>query len=180
MEKRNDTIIEELSDEWLLAFFEDSEKGAKEPAPEITTQEQIYSYPDGTVYMGHMVVHYPRDGGVVCDEAAATTPAVATVVSHQRHGPGTLRTPAFVYGIPLKSYTSDEAAENAHLAKWHEYIGTWKNDKLHGYGVHLQKSGDGNEIVIFEGIWENGKPKKSVHSKDDDGDYDYDESVFGW
>jgi len=172
MAKRNDTV--EISDEWLLAFFEDSEKGSKEPAPEITTQEQIYSYPDGTVYMGHMVVHYPTDGGV-CDAAAA-----AAVVSHKRHGSGTLRTPAFVYGTPLKSYTSDDAAENAHLAKWHEYIGTWKNDKLHGYGLHLQKSGDGNEIVIFEGIWENGKPKKSIHSKDADGDCDYDESVFGW
>jgi hypothetical protein len=53
----------------------------------------------------------------------------------------------------------------------------WVNDKLHGYGVHVQKSGDGGEIVIFEGIWENGKPKKSVHAKDDE--YD-DESVFGW
>ena len=173
MEKRDDTT--DISDEWLLAFFEDQKKGHKEPEPEIRTQEQIYSYPDGTVYMGHMIVHHQTDRGVRDEEAAA-----ADAVSHQRHGSGTLRTPAFVYGTLLKSYTSDEAAENAHLAKWHEYIGTWKNDKLHGYGVHLQKSGDGNEIVIFEGIWENGKPKKSVHSKDDDGDYDYDESVFGW
>jgi hypothetical protein len=171
MEKRDDTTGV-ISDEWLLAFFEESEKGDKEPEPEpepeITTQEQIYSYPDGTVYMGHMRIVPPKDV------------TAADAVSHKRHGSGTLRTPAFVYGIPLKNYTSDEAAENAHLAKWHEYIGNWKNDKLHGYGVHLQKSGDGNEIVIFEGIWENGKPKKSVHSKDDDGDYDYDESVFGW
>ena len=157
MEKRDDTTGV-ISDEWLLAFFE-----------EITTQEQIYSYPDGTVYMGHMRISPPKD-----------TTTAADAVSHTRHGSGTLRTPAFVYGIPLKNYTSDEAVENAHLAKWHEYIGTWKNDKLHGYGVHLQKSGDGNEIVIFEGIWENGKPKKSVHSKDADGDYDFDDSVFGW
>jgi hypothetical protein len=121
-----------------------------------------------------MVVVNHQTRGVRDEEAAADA------VSHQRHGSGTLRTPAFVYGTLLKSYTSDEAAENAHLAKWHEYIGTWKNDKLHGYGVHLQKSGDGNEVVIFEGIWENGKPKKSVHSKDEDGDYDFDESVFEW
>jgi len=157
MENRPETMKDEVSDEWLLAFFE-----------EITTQEQIYSYPDGTVYMGHMRIVPPKD----------TTAADA--VSHKRHGSGTLRTPAFVYGIPLKKYTSDEAEENAHLAKWHEYIGTWKNDKLHGYGVHLQKSGNGGEIVIFEGIWENGIPKKSVHSKNYDGDYDFDESVFGW
>jgi hypothetical protein len=173
MEKRttaDDNNMKEMTDEWLLAFFKDSEKGNKEPEeePEITTQEQIYSYPDGTVYMGHMAED---------KEAAYNT---TTAITYKRHGSGTLRTPAFVYGIPLKRYTSDEAAENAHLAKWHEYIGAWKNDKLHGYGVHLQKSGNRSEIVIFQGIWENGKPKKSVHSKDDYGDYDFDESVFGW
>lgn len=182
MENRVDNI--ELTDEWLEKYFEDGEKGNKEPTPqqeendddepepEITTQEQIYSYPDGTVYMGHMVVVFPKGGDADHHTAAA--------VSHQRHGSGTLRTPAFVYGAPLNSYTSDEAAENAHLAKWHEYIGTWKNDKLHGYGVHVQKSGNGGETLIFEGIWENGKPKKSIHSKDDGGDYDFDEAMFGW
>ena len=118
-------------------------------------REHIYSYPDGTVYMGHML-------------------------NEQRHGRGTLRTPAFVYGMSLNNYTSDEAAENAHLAKWHEYIGTWENDKLHGYGVHVQKSGNGAEIVVFEGLWENGKPMKSIHSKDEDGAYDFDNSVFDW
>ena len=195
MEKRNDdgsnhNSMTEMTDDWLLAFFENGEKGNKEQTPqqesdggepeeaEITTQEQIYNYPDGTVYMGHMVVVFPKGGDAVCcDETAAVCTAA---MSHQRHGSGTLRTPAFVYGVPLKSYTSDEAAENAHLAKWHEYIGTWKNDKLHGYGVHVQKSGNGGETLIFEGIWENGKPKKSIHSKDEDGDYDFDEAMFGW
>ena len=188
MDKRNDDNNIEMTDEWLQKYFEDCEKGNKEPTQqqqqqeddgepeeaEITTQEQIYSYPDGTVYMGHMLVVFPK-GGDTAPHAAA-----AAAVSHQRHGSGTLRTPAFVYGVPLKSYTSDEAAENAHLAKWHEYIGTWKNDKLHGYGVHVQKSGNGGETLIFVGIWENGKPKKSIHSKDADGDYDFDEAVFGW
>jgi hypothetical protein len=124
-------------------------------------QEYIYSYPDGTVYMGHML-------------------------NNQRHGRGTLRTPAFVYGDGGgRSYTSDEAEENAHLAKWHEYAGTWENDKLHGYGVHVQKSGNGAEIVIFEGEWNNGKPTKSIHSKyrDDGNDSDnghvHDDTVFG-
>lgn len=116
-------------------------------------QEYIYSYPDGSVYMGHM-----------CD--------------NQRHGRGTLRTAAFVYGASDVAYTSEDAAENAHRAKWHEYAGTWKNDKLHGYGVHIQKSGNGAEIVIFEGEWNNGRPVKSIHSKDS-GDDENDDTVFG-
>ena len=122
--------------------------------------EQIYSYPDGTVYMGHMCANTNHEGLM-------------------RHGSGTLRTPAVVYGAPLKDYTSEEAVENAQYAKWHEYTGTWANDKLNGYGVHVQKSGDGGEIVIFEGLWENGKPVKSIHAKDEDGAYTFDDSVFG-
>ena len=129
-------------------------------------KEEIYSYSDGTVYMGYM-------------RPTTAEEQTQTKLSHLRHGTGTLRTPAFVYGAPLKEYTSEDAVENAHLAKWHEYIGTWENDKMHGYGIHIQKSGDASEIIIFEGIWENGKPKKSVHAKDDDSDQ-YDDTVFGW
>ena len=136
---------------------------------EETTQEQIYSYPDGTVYMGHMRQITPEE------EEAGEEP-----LCHKRHGSGTLRTPAFIYGMSQKSYTSDEAAENARFAKWFEYAGTWKNDKLHGYGVHLQKSGNGSEIIVFEGIWQNGQPARSIHTKDEHGDYRYDDSVFGW
>jgi hypothetical protein len=153
MAKDNSSNHSEISDEWLQQYFDEG--------PNL--KEEIYSYSDGAVYMGYMRPN--------------TTDSSITTLSHLRHGTGTLRTPAFVYGTPLKDYTSDEAVENAHLAKWHEYVGMWVNDKLHGYGVHVQKSGDGGEIVIFEGIWENGKPKKSVHAKDDE--YD-DESVFGW
>lgn len=127
-------------------------------------QEHIYSYPDGTVYMGQMRANTNGD-----DSSGG--------LSHLRHGRGTLRTPAFVYGMPLKHYTSEEAAENAHLAKWHEYAGTWENDKLHGYGVHFQKSGSGAEIVIFEGIWKDGKPMKSIHANDDDDDGDSDHAT---
>ena len=126
------------------------------------TQEHIFSYPDGSVYMGHM-------RGDDADASGA---------GHKRHGRGTLRTPAFVYG-EMKNYTSDEAAENAHLAKWYEYAGTWENDQLHGHGVHVQKSGDGGEILIFEGIWEHGKPTKSV-GIDNDSSEQFDDSVFGW
>jgi len=133
-------------------------------AARLELQEHIYSYPDGTVYMGQMRVN--TNGGGGGDRSGG--------LSHARHGRGTLRTPAFVYGMPLKDYTSEEAAENAHLAKWHEYAGTWENDKLHGYGVHVQKSGSGAEIVIFEGIWKDGKPMKSIHANDDDDDGDSD------
>ena len=125
--------------------------------------EYIFSYPDGSVYMGHM-----------CD-AEATDDGAANKDYKKRHGRGTLRTPAFVYGIMNSQYTSDEAVENAHLAKWHEYAGTWENDKLNGYGVHVQKSGDGGEILIFEGTWTHGKPTKSSVRGDseDDGDAVY-------
>lgn len=139
-------------------------------------KEEIYSYSDGTVYMGYM--------RTATAEEQRSNPAT---LSHLRHGTGTLRTPAFVYGAPLKDYTSEDAVEYAHLAKWHEYIGTWENDKMHGYGVHIQKSGNGSEIIIFEGEWFQGKPMKSVHSQDNDNGHDdhddhddHDETVFGW
>lgn len=148
----NPAIVDFLEREKMARQFEREELIRQE---EQMSQEHIYSYPDGTVYMGHMRVNDPvnvntSDGG--------------DGHSHLRHGRGTLRTPAFVYGMPLKSYTSEEAVENAHLAKWHEYAGTWENDKLHGYGIHVQKSGNGGEIIIFEGIWEHGKPKKSIRN----------------
>jgi hypothetical protein len=153
----NPSIIEFLEREKMARQIEAAD------AAQLAVQEHIYSYSDGTVYMGHMRMNDPTsitNGGL----------------SHLRHGRGTLRTPAFVYGMPLKNYTSEEAAENAHLAKWHEYAGTWKDDKLHGYGLHVQKSGNGGEIVIFEGAWDNGKPMKSVHFKEEH-DYDYDSEM---
>ncbi len=137
-----------------------------------TTTERIYSYSDGTIYMGHMRVNTDDD-----DKKNKESGNDSHTLRYLRHGQGTLRTPAFVYGIPLKDYTSEEAVEQAQYAKWHEYMGTWENDKLHGYGVHIQKSGDGGEIVVFEGSWENGKPVKSIYAKED---YDFDDSVFGW
>ena len=171
------------SEEWKQQFIADrekvrndaiasqatQEKEEEELARQLATQEHIFSYPDGSVYMGHM-----RHDDSRCDDGLV----------HMRHGRGTLRTPAFVYG-EMKHYTSDEAAENAHLAKWHEYAGTWENDKLHGHGVHVQKSGDGGELLIFEGIWEHGKPMKSIYHEDDGdngdgGDGGMDDSVFGW
>jgi len=147
----NKFIIDFLERERMERQNEEKEA---ELARQLETQERIYSYTDGSVYMGHMRENDSesiKNGGL----------------SHLRHGRGTLRTPALVCGIPLKSYTSEDAVENAQYAKWYEYAGTWVNDKLHGHGVNVQKSGDGGEIVVFEGIWENGKPIKSVHFKEE-------------
>ena len=103
--------------------------------------ECIFSYADGSVYMGQMV-----DG--------------------KRHGRGTLRTPAFVYGPTHVEYTQDDAVEYAHRAIWHEYIGEWANDKMHGYGAHLRKSGDGNEIILFQGEWVRGTHQRQQRSRE--------------
>ena len=92
-------------------------------------REVIYSYPDGSVYMGSM-----KDG--------------------KKHGLGTLRTPSFIYG---EMYPSSSAGDNAHLAKWHEYIGNWVDDVMHGPGKHVNMRGDGSANVLFDGIWDNGK-----------------------
>jgi len=162
----NQSILGFLERERMARQIEQQEA---ELARQLATQEHIYSYSDGSVYMGHMRENDAesiKNGGL----------------SHLRHGRGTLRTPAFVSGIPLKNYTSDEAAENAQYARWYEYAGTWENDKMNGYGVNVQKSGDGGEIIIFEGTWENGKPIKSINFKEDRDNHDneLDESVFGW
>ena len=103
-------------------------------------RETIFSYENGDVYMGEMV-------------------------NGLRNGRGTLRTPAFVKKSDCTQleyeYTSEYAVENAHLAKWHEYIGDWVIDKMHGCGVHLWKSGNGAEVTIFHGEWINGQPQRN-------------------
>lgn len=146
-----------MGEETTAWLAEHDEAAAAADEAELARQH-IFSYPDGSNYMGHM-----RDG--------------------QRHGSGTLRTAAFVYGeMSAKNYTSDEAADNAHLAKWHEYAGMWQNDIMHGHGVHIRKSGDGGEIVVFEGIWENGVPKAPIcriNSDDDDNECSSG-SVYDW
>lgn len=93
--------------------------------------EHIFTYPDGSNYLGQM-----WEG--------------------KKHGKGTLRTAAFVYGGGGANYTSDEAAENGHLVTWNEYIGRWENDKMHGRGCHVRKFGDGSQMMIFEGEWVDG------------------------
>jgi len=99
----------------------------------MTTEiEEIYSYPDGSVYMGNM-----KNG--------------------KKHGRGTLRTAAFIYGELYAASSAEEAEDNAHLAKWHEYIGNWADDVMHGPGKHVMMRGDGTANVLFDGIWDNGK-----------------------
>jgi hypothetical protein len=170
MTKNNTSMIIIPADEKTDLGHSASSSSASASSSASCEEERIYSYPDGTVYMGHMT----RVTVENCANAATTT------TTYIRNGTGTLRTPAFVYGSSTNEYTVDEAVDKAHLSKWHEYIGTWKNDKLHGYGVHVQKSGDGGELLIFQGIWENGKPTQSVYAKDEDGSYTFDDSVFGW
>jgi hypothetical protein len=94
-------------------------------------QEFIFTYPDGSNYMGQMQ-------------------------NELKHGKGTLRTAAFIYGGEHTTAYTSEAEENGRLATWNEYIGLWENDKMHGYGSHIRKFGDGSEIIIFEGEWING------------------------
>jgi hypothetical protein len=158
---RPDKQYPKMGEETTAWFAEhEAEQTAKK---EKENQEHIFSYSDGSNYMGHML-----DG--------------------KRHGRGTLRTAAFVYGeMAAVNYTSDEAADNAHLAKWHEYAGMWRNDKMHGHGVHVRKSGDGGEILIFEGIWENGVPKapicrisSSINGCNDDYECSSSASVYDW
>ena len=96
------------------------------------TGEVIYSYEDGSVYMGMM-----QDG--------------------LKHGSGTLRTAAVIYGA-MGPISSTEAEDNMHLVKWNEYIGEWQNDAMHGNGRHVMMVGDGSQTVLFDGNWITGAP----------------------
>ena len=104
------------------------------------TGEAIYSYEDGSVYMGMM-----QDG--------------------LKHGSGTLRTAALIYGA-MGPISSAEAEDNMHLVKWHEYIGEWQNDVMHGRGRHAMMRGDGSQSILFDGIWSNGIKIEDVTSYD--------------
>jgi hypothetical protein len=110
------------------------EEEKQKNALEKQQSEVIFTYTDGSNYMGQML-------------------------EGKKHGRGTLRTAAFIYGgeKAAANYTSDEAAENGHMVNWHEYIGMWKNDKMHGFGRHIRKFGNGREHIMFEGEWIDGK-----------------------
>ena len=91
-------------------------------------KEEIYSYDDGSVYMGEMV-------------------------NNKKDGRGTLRTAAFVYGAMI---ASDDAEDNMHLVQWHEYIGEWVDDVMHGSGKHVMMRGNGSQNVLYDGVWDHG------------------------
>ena len=97
------------------------------------TGEAIYSYEDGSVYMGMM------QAGL-------------------KHGSGTLRTAAFIYGAMGPISLADAEENNMHLVKWNEYIGEWQNDVMHGKGRHIMMLGDGSQTVLYDGNWITGAP----------------------
>ena len=119
-----------LEEEEKQKEMEEKQQQEKQQQARQMMNEHIFTYPDGSNYMGQM-----WEG--------------------KKHGKGTLRTAAFVYGGGA-NYTSDEAAENGHLVTWNEYIGRWENDKMHGRGCHIRKFGDGSQLMIFEGEWVDG------------------------
>jgi hypothetical protein len=96
--------------------------------PQMKRKEEIYSYDDGSVYMGEMV-------------------------NNKKHGRGTLRTAALVHG---EMFTYDEAEDNMHLVQWHEYIGEWVDDIMHGHGKYVLMRGDGSQNVLYDGLWNHG------------------------
>ena len=96
--------------------------------PQTERKEEIYSYDDGSVYMGEMV-------------------------NNKKDGRGTLRTAALVYG---EMFTRDDAEDNMHLVQWHEYIGEWVDDVMHGSGKHVMMRGNGSQNVLYAGLWNHG------------------------
>ena len=103
--------------------------------PQKERKEEIYSYEDGSVYMGEMV-------------------------NNKKDGRGTLRTPAFIYGAMV---ASDDAEANMQLVRWHEYIGEWVDDVMHGRGKHVMMRGNGSQNVLYDGVWDHGVHKAQAH-----------------
>ena len=112
---------------------------ASNPTPAAPEQEEgILTYDDGSCYIGG-------------------------VKNGKKHGKGVLSTLAFVYTALGRANIED-----AHLAKWNEYHGTWVDDKMHGYGQMIRRCATGSKLVLFDGMWENGKEKYSMASNADD------------
>jgi len=121
---------------WNLFQIDDTTASASAAAPKIhkktepqtMRKEEIYSYDDGSVYMGEMV-------------------------NNKKDGRGTLRTAAIVFG---EMFPASSAEDNAHLVRWYEYIGEWADDVMHGSGKHVMMRGDGSQNVLYDGIWHRG------------------------
>ena len=71
----------------------------------------------------------------------------------QKHGQGKLKTGIYMFGCMTNG-------DNSHLMKWTEYSGDWNNGLLHGHGSMRNMSADGDNQVVFEGVWDNGVPVK--------------------
>jgi hypothetical protein len=71
----------------------------------------------------------------------------------QKHGQGKLKTGIYMFGCMTNG-------DNSHLMKYSEYSGTWCNGLLHGHGVMRNMSADGDNQVVFDGMWDNGVPVK--------------------
>ena len=68
----------------------------------------------------------------------------------EKHGQGTLKTGIYITGVV--------GDENSHLMKWTEFSGNWLNGVMHGTGVMRKMSGNGDVIVVHDGVWSNGVP----------------------
>jgi hypothetical protein len=68
----------------------------------------------------------------------------------EKHGQGTLRTGIYITGVV--------GDENSHLMKWTEFSGNWLNGVMHGTGVMCKMSGNGDVIVVHDGMWSAGVP----------------------
>jgi hypothetical protein len=68
----------------------------------------------------------------------------------EKHGQGTLKTEIYITGVV--------GDENSHLMKWTEFSGNWLNGVMHGTGVMRKMSGNGDVIVVHDGMWDAGVP----------------------
>lgn len=102
-------------------------------------EEGILTYDDGSCYIGG-------------------------VKNGKKHGKGVLSTLAFVYTAHIRANIED-----AHLAKWNEYHGTWVDDKMHGYGQMIRRcAANSDKLVLFDGMWENGQQKELISKTEEE------------
>jgi len=104
--------------------------------------------------------HQQEEGILTYDDGSCY---IGGVTNGKKHGKGVLSTLAFVY-TPLGRAKS----EDAHLAKWNEYHGTWVDDKMHGRGQMIRKCATGSKLVLFDGMWENGQQKELTSAKEEE------------
>jgi hypothetical protein len=92
----------------------------------VKLEQGILTYDDGSCYIGE-------------------------VKNGKKHGRGILSTLAFVYTAHIRSNQED-----ACFAKWNEYEGEWRDDKMNGWGTMIRKCRTGSSQLIYEGNWKDG------------------------